>query len=271
MVGYVNFTRMNLDLTQKTALVCGSSQGIGRATAVELALLGANVVLMARNADTLQTVMAALDTSRGQQHHIAIADFSQPGSVAAALAELLTTHPVIHILINNTGGPAGGPLIDATAEAFVQTFHNHLLNNQTLVQALAPGMRQAGYGRIVNIISTSVKQPIAGLGVSNTIRGAVAQWAKTLSLELGPWGITVNNVLPGYTRTARLDAVLGMRAQASGKTADEVADQMEREIPIGRFATAEEVAAAAAFLCTPAAASISGINVPVDGGKTGGL
>lgn len=262
---------MNLDLTNKTALVCGSSQGIGRATAIELALLGANVLLMARNADTLQTVKQVLDTSKGQQHQITVADFSQAGSVKTALTELLTTQPVIHILINNTGGPAGGPLIDATADAFTQTFHNHLLNNQTLVQMLAPGMRQAGYGRIVNIISTSVKQPIVGLGVSNTIRGAVAQWAKTLSLELGPWGITVNNVLPGYTRTARLDAVLAMRAQSSGKTIDEVADQMEREIPIGRFATADEVAAAAAFLCTPAAASISGINIPVDGGKTGGL
>lgn len=262
---------MNLDLTQKTALVCGSSQGIGRATAVELALLGANVVLMARNPDSLRTVLGALDTSRGQNHDIAVADFGQPGSVAAALAELSTVHPVIHILINNTGGPAGGPLLEASAEAFVQTFHNHLLNGQTLVQALAPQMREAGYGRIVNVISTSVKQPIVGLGVSNTIRGAVAQWAKTLSLELGPWGITVNNVLPGYTRTARLDAVLAMRANTSGKTEAEVADQLEREIPIGRFATAEEVAAAIAFLCTPAAASISGINVPVDGGKTGGL
>ncbi|MBO0950011.1 SDR family oxidoreductase [Fibrella forsythiae] len=262
---------MNLDLTQKTALVCGSSQGIGRATAVELALLGANVILMARNAESLQAVKNTLDTSRGQRHALAVADFSQSGSVKAALTELLTMQPVIHILINNTGGPAGGPLIEATEEAFVQTFHNHLINNQTLVQMLVPGMREAGYGRIVNIISTSVKQPIAGLGVSNTIRGAVAQWAKTLSLELGPWGITVNNVLPGYTRTARLDAVLDMRAKSSGKTTDEVADQMEREIPIGRFATAEEVAAAAAFLCTPAAASISGINVPVDGGKTGGL
>ncbi|MEZ0485924.1 SDR family oxidoreductase [Fibrella aquatica] len=262
---------MNLDLTQKTALVCGSSQGIGRATAIELALLGANVVLMARNADSLEAVKQTLDTSKGQQHHISVADFSQQGSVKAALTELLTTHPVIHILINNTGGPAGGPLIEATDEAFVQTFHNHLINNQTLVQLLATGMRDAGYGRIVNIISTSVKQPIVGLGVSNTIRGAVAQWAKTLSLELGPWGITVNNVLPGYTRTARLDAVLAMRATSSGKTIDEVADQMKREIPIGRFATAEEGAAAVAFLCTPAAASISGINVPVDGGKTGGL
>lgn len=262
---------MNLDLTDKTALVCGSTQGIGYASAIELALLGANVVLMARNEIALQTALADLDTSRGQQHQYAVADFSQSGSVADALALLSTKAPVIHILVNNTGGPAGGSLLEAQADAFVQTFHNHLLNNQTLVQALAPGMREAGYGRIVNVISTSVKQPIVGLGVSNTIRGAVAQWAKTLSLELGHWGITVNNVLPGYTRTSRLDAVLAMRAKSSGRTEDEVAAQMEREIPIGRFATAEEVAAAVAFLCTPAAASISGINVPVDGGKTGGL
>ena len=262
---------MNLDLTGKTALVCGSTQGIGRASAIELALLGANVVLMARNENTLQTTLADLDTSRGQHHQYAVADFSQPGNVSKALAMLLTKTSVIQILINNTGGPAGGSLIEAQADAFVQTFHDHLLNNQTLVQALTPGMREAGYGRIVNIISTSVKQPIMGLGVSNTIRGAVAQWAKTLSLELGRWGITVNNVLPGYTQTARLEAVVAMRAKASGQRQDEVAAQLESEIPIGRFATAEEVAAAVAFLCTPAAASISGINMPVDGGKTGGL
>jgi 3-oxoacyl-[acyl-carrier protein] reductase len=262
---------MNLDLTGKTALVCGSTQGIGRASALELALLGATVVLMARNETTLQTTLTELDTSRGQQHQYVVADFGLPGEVESEIKKLLTKTPVIHILINNTGGPAGGPLIEAQPDAFVQTFHNQLLNSHVLVQALAPGMREAGYGRIVNVISTSVKQPIVGLGVSNTIRGAVAQWAKTLSLELGRWGITVNNVLPGYTRTARLDAVLTMRAKAAGKTEDEIAAQMENEIPIGRFATAEEVAAAVAFLCTPAAASISGINVPVDGGKTGGL
>lgn len=262
---------MNLNLTGKNALVGGSTQGIGRATAVELALLGANVVLMARNEAALKTTLTELDTQRGQTHRYIVADFAQPGAVQAAVAQHLQQHPDIHILINNTGGPAGGPLIDAKPDEFVQTFHNHLLNNQALVQAVVPAMKQAGYGRIVNIISTSVKQPIVGLGVSNTIRGAVAQWAKTLSLELGKFGITVNNVLPGYTRTARLDAVLGMRAKSSGKTEEEVAAQMESEIPIGRFATPEEVAAAAAFLCTPAAASITGINVPVDGGKTGSL
>jgi 3-oxoacyl-[acyl-carrier protein] reductase len=262
---------MNLDLTGKTALVGGSTQGIGRASAIELALLGANVVLMARNEDTLKATLADLETAKGQVHRYLVADFSQPGVVATAITQHLAQFPDLHILINNTGGPAGGPLIDAKPEEFVQTFHNHLLNNQALVQAIVPAMKRAGYGRIVNIISTSVKQPIVGLGVSNTIRGAVAQWAKTLSLEIARFGITVNNVLPGYTRTARLDAVLSMRSGASGKTEEEVSAQMESEIPTGRFATAEEVAAAVAFLCTPAAASINGINVPVDGGKTGSL
>ncbi|QJW88334.1 SDR family oxidoreductase [Spirosoma taeanense] len=262
---------MNLNLIGKTALVCGSTQGIGRATAVELALLGASVVLMARNKEALKTTLRALDTSKNQTHRYLVADFSQPGAVEAAIAQHLVQFPDLHILINNTGGPAGGPLLDAPADAFVQTFHNHLLNNQALVQAVVPAMQRAGYGRIVNIISTSVKQPIVGLGVSNTIRGAVAQWAKTLSLEIARFGITVNNVLPGYTQTARLDAVLTMRAKASGITEDEMAAQMEREIPTGRFVRPEEVAAAAAFLCTPAAASINGINVPVDGGKTGSL
>ena len=262
---------MNLDLTGKTALVGGSTQGIGRAAAIELALLGATVVLMARNEETLKTTLGDLNTSKGQTHRYIVADFSQPGAVPSAIAQHLAQFPDLHILINNTGGPAGGPLIDAKPDEFVQTFHNHLLNNQALVQAVVPAMKQAGYGRIVNIISTSVKQPIVGLGVSNTIRGAVAQWAKTLSLEIARFGITVNNVLPGYTSTARLDAVLAMRAKTAGKSEAEIAAQMESEIPTGRFATAEEVAAAVAFLCTPAAASINGINVPVDGGKTGSL
>lgn len=262
---------MNLDLTGKTALVCGSTQGIGRATAVELAALGATIVLMARNEAALRSTVAQLDTGRGQTHRYVVADFSQPRAVGAAINAHLAQFPDVHILINNTGGPPGGPILDARPDEFAQAFHNHLLNGQVLVQAVVPAMQRAGYGRIVNIISTSVKGPIVGLGVSNTIRGAVAQWAKTLSLEIAQHGITVNNVLPGYTQTARLDAVLKMRSQTSGTTEAETAGRMEAEIPTGRFATAEEVAAAAAFLCTPAAASINGINLPVDGGKTASL
>lgn len=262
---------MNLNLREKTAIVCGSTQGIGRSSAEELALMGANVTLMARNEEKLQEVMDSLDTSLGQLHRYIIADFADSADVKKTIDEYLRLVPDVHILINNTGGPSGGPIIDADAEQFVKTFQMHLVNNQILTQAVVPSMKKAGFGRIVNVISTSVKQPIVGLGVSNTIRGAVASWAKTMSLELGKYGITVNNVLPGYTRTGRLDAVLGMRAEAQGKTAEEIASQMESEIPTGRFAEAEEVAAAVAFLCSPAAASINGINIPVDGGKTGSL
>jgi 3-oxoacyl-[acyl-carrier protein] reductase len=262
---------MNLDLTGKTALVCGSTQGIGYATAVELALMGANVTLIARNEPKLAEAVDSLDTSLGQLHRYIVADFSDNATVQEAIEGYLRLVPDVHILINNTGGPAGGAILDASTDEFVKTFHMHLVNYQLLTQAVVPAMKKAGFGRIVNIISTSVKQPIVGLGVSNTIRAAVANWSKTLSLELGRYGITVNNVLPGYTRTSRLDAVLAMRADAQGKTIEEVAAQLEAEIPTGRFAEPAEVAAAVAFLCSPAAASISGINVPVDGGKTGNL
>lgn len=262
---------MNLDLTQKTAIVCGSTQGIGRASAVELALLGVNVTLMARNEASLQETVSTLDVSKGQVHRYIVADFSNTENVKNAIEGYLAQFPEVHILVNNTGGPSGGAIIDAKPEQFLATFEMHLINNQILVQSVVPSMKKVGFGRIINIISTSVKQPIVGLGVSNTIRWAVASWAKTLSLEIGKFGITVNNVLPGYTKTGRLDTVNKSRAEATGKTIDEVASQLESEIPIGRFAEAEEVAAAVAFLCSPAAAAISGINLPVDGGKTGSL
>lgn len=259
---------MNLDLTGKTAIVCGSTQGIGYATAVELALMGANVTLMARKEESLREIVETLDTSLGQLHRYVVSDFSDNENVKHAIEEYLRLCPDVHILINNTGGPAGGPIIDAETDQFIKTFQMHLVNYQILAQAVVPSMKKAGFGRIVNIISTSVKQPIVGLGVSNTIRGAVASWSKTLSLELGPFGITSNNVLPGFTKTARLDAVLGMRSNAQGKSVQEVSEKMESQIPIRRFSEASEVAAAVAFLCSPAAGSISGVNLPVDGGKT---
>ncbi len=259
---------MNLDLTGKTAIVCGSTQGIGLASAVELALMGANVTLMARNEESLRQAVESLDTSLNQLHRYIVADFSDNENVKEAIDNYLRLCPEVHILVNNTGGPAGGPIIEADADQFIRTFQMHLVNYQILTQAVVPGMKKAGFGRIVNIISTSVKQPIVGLGVSNTIRGAVASWSKTMSLELGSFGITSNNVLPGFTKTARLDAVLEMRSQSQGKSVQEVSDQMEATIPIRRFSEAKEVAAAVAFLCSPAAGSISGVNLPVDGGKT---
>ncbi|MBC7890798.1 MAG: SDR family NAD(P)-dependent oxidoreductase, partial [Sphingobacteriaceae bacterium] len=226
---------MNLNLENKNALVGGSTQGLGWATAVELALLGANVTLLARDEEKLKARVGELDTSKGQRHGYAVADFSDPETLKTTLISYQQRVSTTHILVNNTGGPPAGSILDATPEAFLVAFSAHLICNQLLVQALVPGMKTAGFGRIVNIISTSVKQPLPGLGVSNTIRGAVAQWAKTLAGELGPFGITVNNVLPGYTRTARLDSLVASRAKAASQSIDEMEQNLMADIPVRRF------------------------------------
>jgi 3-oxoacyl-[acyl-carrier protein] reductase len=261
---------MQLDLTGRHALVCGASQGIGRATAHELALLGAHVTVLARSADTLREVVAALPRQAGQIHDFATADLGDTAGLAAAIAAVVARAPV-HILINNSGGPPGGAAHKADAEAYAGVFRQHLIGGQTLVTGVLAGMREAGFGRIVNIISTSVKEPIANLGVSNTVRAAVAAWAKTLSGELAGDGITVNNVLPGYTRTQRLYGLVEASRKSSGKSADEVERGMLAGVPAGRFGEPEEVAAVAAFLCTPAAAYVNGVSIAVDGGRTKSL
>lgn len=260
---------MNINMEGKTALVCGSSQGIGKSAAIELASLGARVVLMARNETALQSALAELPGTA--EHTFLVADFSDYNSVAHAVNSFLQNGSIIHVLVNNTGGPPAGPISQARIEEFTQAFHNHLLCNHTLAQAVIPGMKAAGYGRIINVISTSVKQPLRGLGVSNTIRAAVANWAKTLSAEVASFGITVNNVLPGATATVRLDAIINNKTQKTGVTREAAEAEMLHEIPAGRFGQPEEIAAAIAFLATPAAAYINGINVPVDGGRTGCL
>jgi len=258
---------MNLDLKGKTALVCGSTQGLGYASAVELALLGADIVLMARSEEKLAAVVQTLDISKGQQHRWLVADFADTASVQKAIGQFVEEKNTAHILVNNTGGPAGGTALNARTDEFLQAFNSHLICNHILTQALVPGMKTAGFGRIINIISTSVKQPIPGLGVSNTIRAAVANWAKTLATELGPFGITVNNVLPGFTKTVRADYVIQKKMAESGKTEAEVMKALVAEIPAGRIGNPEEFGAAVAFLCSPAAAYINGINLPVDGGR----
>jgi 3-oxoacyl-[acyl-carrier protein] reductase len=264
------FIIMDLRLNGKRALVCGSTQGIGRASAIELAELGATVILLARNASKLKQVLTELPAHQGQQHSFQVADFADAEQVKRT-AQLVATEGPVHILINNTGGPPGGPALSADTAEFVTAFSNHLLCNHHLVQALMPGMKSKQYGRIINVISTSVKVPIRGLGVSNTIRGAVANWSKTLSLELAPFGITVNNVLPGASMTGRLEAIIRDRAEKQKKTEEEITRDMVMEIPAGRISTPEEVAAAVAFLATPAAGYINGVNIPVDGGRTGSL
>jgi 3-oxoacyl-[acyl-carrier protein] reductase len=261
---------MNLNLQDKNALVCGSSKGIGKAVAIELAKLGANVTLLARSSDKLAAVKAGLDQTSGQQHDFLVADFSQPEDLKKKVRELVSKKP-IHILINNTGGPPGGPISEAETTAFLDAFRKHLICNHILTQAVAKRMEEEAYGRIINIISTSVKQPLDGLGVSNTIRGAVANWSKTMANELGRKGITVNNVLPGATSTERLQEIIQNKAKKTGQTPDAVSRNMKNSVPLGRFADPAEVAAAVAFLASPAAAYINGINLPVDGGRTKSL
>ena len=259
---------MNLDLRNKNAIVCGSTQGIGEASAIELAKLGANITLIARNESKLLDVLNDLDKSKGQIHSFICIDFSDSQSLKEKIATLSDDY---HILINNTGGPPGGPIIDANPESFEDAFRMHLVNNQLLVQKVIKGMKVANFGRIINIISTSVKAPIAGLGVSNTIRAAVASWAKTLSIELGAYGITVNNVLPGFTNTNRLKSLIAKKAEVQVKSEEEIASAMKSSVPANRFGQANEVANAVAFLCSPAASYINGINLPVDGGRTASL
>jgi 3-oxoacyl-[acyl-carrier protein] reductase len=262
---------MQLDLSGRHALVCGASQGIGRASAIELAELGANVTLLARSAETLKAVAENLPRKHAEQRHDwRSVDMLDTTSLQAIASEIAAS-AAVHILINNTGGPPGGPAHTATSAAFENAFRQHLLAGQTLLQAFLPGMRANGYGRIVNVISTSVKEPIVGLGVSNTVRAAVAGWAKTLSSELAADGITVNNVLPGYTRTSRLDGLLAAKATASGQTESEIEQDLIATIPARRFGEASEVAAVIAFLCTPAAAYVNGVSIAVDGGRTRAL
>jgi 3-oxoacyl-[acyl-carrier protein] reductase len=262
---------MNLDLTGKNAIVCGSTQGLGFASAFELALLGAEITLMARDEKKLKETVKKLDGSHGQKHKYIVADFQLPQVVENSIRRYLARKNTVNILVNNTGGPKGGNAVDATKEDFLQAFNSHLICNHILVSEVLPSMKASGYGRIVNIISTSVKEPIPGLAVSNTIRAAVASWSKTLAGELGKFGITVNNVLPGYTRTARYDAIVKSKATAFKKKEKEIDVALASEIPLQRIGTPEEFGAAVAFLCSPAASYISGINLPVDGGRLGCL
>lgn len=261
---------MNLSLEGKYALICGSTQGIGLAIAEELALLGAHCTLMARNEEALQKAIQHLDTTLRQQHGYLVADFSNPEEVKKVIGAHMTNHEV-HVLINNTGGPPAGPVADAKEEAFLAAFNQHLICNHILATAVIPSMKKENYGRIINIISTSVRIPLKNLGVSNTIRGAVASWAKTMANELGQFNITVNNVLPGSTATQRLTTLIQNTAKKGNKLVEVVEENMKEEVPMKRFGDASEIAAVAAFLASPAASYVNGVSIPVDGGRTGSI
>jgi 3-oxoacyl-[acyl-carrier protein] reductase len=258
---------MDISLKGKWAVICGSSQGIGLAAAKELAQNGANCILLARNAGLLAAAVGQLTKLDSQHHQWESVDFSEPDRVGELIKKITGKHPV-HILVNNTGGPKAGPILDAPASAFEETFSQHLVCNQLLVQSVVPGMREAGYGRIINIISTSVKTPLANLGVSNTIRLAVASWAKTLANEIGRYNITVNNILPGLTETQRLVELIKHMAAALKEDVQLVEAQMKESIPMKRFGRPEEIANMISFLASPAAAYINGVNIAVDGGRT---
>ncbi len=252
-------------------MVCGSTQGIGKATALQLAKMGASVTLVARNEDALKKTLGELSIASGQKHDYVCADFNKPEELRKSIGAHLAKGGAYHILVNNSGGPPGGEIINAKLEEFQTTFERHLMCNHVLTQLLVPGMKKEKYGRIINIISTSVKEPIRGLGVSNTIRAAVANWSKTMSIELGPFGITVNNVLPGATETGRITDIITRTSEKSGKSEEQVKNDMLSKIPAGRFAKPEELAYAITFLASPEAGYINGTNMPVDGGRMGCL
>lgn len=260
-----------MELAGKHAIVCGSSQGIGLVTAKLMAERGAKVTLVGRNEIKMIAAMRSLRKVEGVEHDFFIADFSEPSQVKEAISAYLQkgNHPTI--LVNNTGGPKGGLIIDADIHEFTSTFNQHLVCNHILVQALVPVMKSQGEGSVINVISTSVKQPLNGLGVSNTIRGAVANWSKTLANELGQFNIRVNNVLPGATGTSRLQEIAEAKSEKSAQNVAEIFDEMAKQSPMQRIAKPEEIAEAIAFLASPRASYINGINIPVDGGRTKSL
>ncbi len=255
-------------LDGKRAIVCGASQGIGRACAIELADLGAAVTVVSRDEVKLKAVVAELPRRGEVSHGWLAADFNDSKGLQSKVAAHLAEVGPAAILVNNTGGPPHGAIVDATPEQFQQALNNHVVCNQLLVQAVLPGMKANRYGRIINIISTSVIAPIKGLGVSNTTRGAVANWGRTLAGELAPLGITVNNILPGYTDTERLKSLFDAKAAKAGLSSEAVRQSTIDLIPMGRLADPCEIAAVVGFLASAKASYLTGVNLPVDGGRT---
>lgn len=256
-------------LAGKRAFVGGATQGIGRACALALAGAGASVIVAGRNDEGLAKILSELPRPSHGAHESCCVDYADWRAVQAA-ADGIAARSTVHIIVHNTGGPAAGFAVDAAPEDYAKAFEMHLLSGQALVRAFAPGMRSASFGRIVNITSTSVVTPIKGLGVSNTIRAAVANWSRSLAHELGAFGITANTVLPGFTDTARLRSLFTGKAQRSGSSLDEVSRAAVATIPAGRLGAPEEIANAVLFLASPAASYVNGVNLPVDGGRLAG-
>lgn len=243
-------------LEGKHAIVCGASKGIGAATAKMLAKAGAKVTAVSRNPHAL------LEELEGDGHTVISLDLED----REAIDNFISTIEECHILINNAAGPPGGPLLDNKVEDFEAPFRRHLHASHTLVRGLVPKMEAAGMGRIVNIISTSVREPIPNIGLSNTLRGAMASWAKSLSREL-PTCITINNVLPGFTDTDRLGSLASSINAKTGKSIEEIHAGWMSQVPIERLIDPLETGAAIAYLCMPIAGGIRGVSLAVDGGR----
>ena len=258
---------MDLTCEGKRAFVCGSTDGIGKAAAISLSDLGASITLIARNESKLLATLNELTTTSVQNHDFIVADFSAPEMLQEAVNSYLADGKIVEILVNNTGGPQPGPAILTESSEFIAAFKQHLICYHLLSQAVVPGMKKVGYGRIINITATTVKQPEPLTVVTNVIRPAVANWAKTLADELGMYGITVNNILPGCIQTKRLNTYIELGEKA-GKSKAEILQEYQDMVPLGRLGQPEEVAWAIAFLASPAASYINGINLPVDGGYT---
>lgn len=263
------FSRMDVlqALQGRTALVGGASQGIGRAIAVALAGLGARVIVSGRNDEGLSKVQGELPAVPGGPHEMLVQDHSDAAAMERAADALVARLGPIHVLVANSGGPAPGFLVDAQAIDIEKAIRQHVSSAHGVLQALAPGMRAAGFGRVVALTSTSVIAPIRGLGVSNVVRAAMSNWVRTIAGELGRFGITANMVMPGSTKTGRLDAIFQGRAARAGTTVADVEREAVARIPVGRLGTPEEIAAMVAFLCTPAASFVNGALIPVDGGQ----
>jgi len=254
---------MNDSLAGRHALVCGGSAGIGRAAAGALAAIGAKVTLLARREDKLKAALVGL----GPEAAYVVADADDRVALGVAVDNLLAERGPVHVLVNNAGGPPGGKLVDASEADLLAAFGRHVLASHLLVQKVLPGMVAAGWGRIVNVVSTSVYEPIPGLGVSNVVRAAMGGWSKTLAGELPP-GVTINNVLPGYTATDRLAEIGAAAAARQGTTTDAIARGWAAQTPEGRIAEPAEIAAAIAFLASPAGSFVRGVSLAVDGGRT---
>ncbi len=258
---------MNIELTGKRALITGASKGIGRAIAIQFAKAGANIIAVSREAGVLEKLIKELPYG---DHHFLVADFSHSDLAINKISDCIHKHP-IDLLVNNTGGPAPGPVEEATWDQFLKGLEMHLKMSQALTQSVLPNMKEKQFGRIINVISTSVKIPIPGLGVSNTVRGAMASWAKTLASEVGMHGITVNNILPGFIKTGRLDALIEGKSEMQKKSPEQITREMVASIPAGRFGKPEELAYYATFLASEMGAYINGTSLQIDGGRTGSL